>query len=423
MQICLALIGGRFWVVKRGADMDSALTTGRYEVKMFGEFSIRKGDVFVSKDQSRTKKVWMLLEYLIANRHSEISQEKLIDLLWGEEGCDSPLNALKNLVYRCRKMLSILDPEQKDNLIIFERNTYAWNNNIPMTVDIEQFDENYRLAVRSTASEEDEVRYFLNAISLYQGEFLPKSSYSSWVISKNVYYAGLYNECILRVAPLLSKDGDYEQVMRICEHAVELYPFEEQVHRLLLEAYLKQKQPGKALRHYQHTLELFYRELNVNLTEAFKDLYDEISSGVNRVEYDLNIIKQDLRETEEASGAFLCNYDVFKSLYRLQARSMMRTGQSVYVALFTLNNRLGDSPSEKVLQNTMPILQECVIGSLRKGDIVSKYSPAQYVVILPLTNFENGEKVLKRISNKFKLAYHGKEVVLSTRLKAIEPVK
>lgn len=223
--------------------------------------------------------------------------------------------------------------------------------------------------------------------------------------------------------PLLSKDGDYEQVMRICEHAVELYPFEEQVHRLLLEAYLKQKQPGKALRHYQHTLELFYRELNVDLTEAFKDLYDEISSGVNRVEHDLNIIKQDLRETEEASGAFLCNYDVFKSLYRLQARSMMRTGQSVYVALFTLNNHLGDSPSEKVLQNTMPILQDCVIGSLRKGDIVSKYSPAQYVVILPLTNFENGEKVLKRISNKFKLAYHGKEVVLSTRLKAIEPVK
>lgn len=102
---------------------------------------------------------------------------------------------------------------------------------------------------------------------------------------------------------------------------------------------------------------------------------------------------------------------------------MMRTGQSVYVALFTLNNHLGDSPSEKVLQNTMPILQDCVIGSLRKGDIVSKYSPAQYVVILPLTNFENGEKVLKRISNKFKLAYHGKEVVLSTRLKAIEPVK
>lgn len=403
--------------------MDSALTFEQYEVKMFGGFSICKGNVVVSKDQSRTKKVWVLLEYLIANRHSEISQEKLIDLLWGEEECDAPLNALKNLIYRCRKTLSVLDPEQKDNFIIFERNTYAWNNDIPMKVDIEQFDEDYHLAVRTATSEEERMRYFLEAISLYQGEFLPKSSYSSWVISKNAYYAGLYNECILRVAPLLSKDGNYEQIMRICEHAVELYPFEEQIHKLLIEAYLKEKQPGKALRHYQYTLDLFYKELNVDLTESFKDLYTEISSGVNRIEHDLNIIKQDLRETEQLNGAFLCNYDVFKSLYRLQARSMLRTGHSVYVALFTLNNQFGDTPAEKILQQIMPVLQKCVVDGLRKGDIVSKYSSAQYVVILPLTNFENGEKVLKRILNKFKLMYHGKEAVLSTRLKVIDPVK
>lgn len=140
--------------------MDSALTFEQYEVKMFGGFSICKGNVVVSKDQSRTKKVWVLLEYLIANRHSEISQEKLIDLLWGEEECDAPLNALKNLIYRCRKTLSVLDPEQKDNFIIFERNTYAWNNDIPMKVDIEQFDEDYHLAVRTATSEEERMRYF-----------------------------------------------------------------------------------------------------------------------------------------------------------------------------------------------------------------------------------------------------------------------
>lgn len=403
--------------------MGSALSAEGYQVKMFGEFSIRKGDVVVSKDQSRTKKVWMLLEYLIANRHSEISQEKLIDLLWAEEDCDAPLNALKNLIYRCRKTLSVLDPEQKDNFIIFERNTYAWNNAIPMAVDIERFDEVYRLATRASAPDDERLAYLLEAISLYRGEFLPKSSYSSWVVSKNAYYAGLYTDCIARAEPLLSKDGDYEQIIHICEHAVELYPFEEQLHRLLLQAYLKQKQPGKALRHYQHVLELFYHELNVDLTDSFKDLYDEISSGVNRIEHDLGVIKQDLRESEELDGAFLCNYDVFKSLYRLQARSMMRTGQSVYVALFTLNNQMGDTPSEKILQDAMPVLQDSVIESLRKGDIVSKYSSAQYVVILPLTTYENGEKVLRRITGKFRAAYHGKEIILSTRLKAIEPVQ
>ena len=400
----------------------SSIANEKLMIKMFGEFSIRRGHIVVSNDQSRTKKVWMLLEYLVANRHTEISQEKLIELLWDDEDCDAPLNALKNLIYRCRKTLSVLDPEGKVDFIKFERNTYAWNNQLPLEIDIEEFDDCYKTAMRSNCSVEKRVDCFLRAISLYQGEFLPKSSYSSWVVSKNAYYASLYNECILRVAPYLSKDGDYDQIIRICEQAVSLYPFEEQVHKLLLTAYLKQKQPGKALRHYQHIVDLFYRELNVDLTESFQDLYTEISSGVNRIEHDLNIIKQDLQEEEERGGAFLCNYDVFKSLYRIQARSMMRTGQSVYVALFTLNNRLGDVPLEKILESAMPLLQECVVQSLRKGDIVSKYSSAQYVVILPLTNYENGEKVLKRIANRFKMCYRGKEIVLSTRLKAIEPV-
>lgn len=395
----------------------------QYEVKMFGEFSIRNGDIVVSKDQSRTKKVWMLLEYLIANRHSEISQEKLIDLLWEDEDCDAPFNALKNLIYRCRKVLSVLDPAGKESFIIFERNTYAWNNNLPMMVDVELFDDYYRKAMSGAASEEERIFYFLEAVALYQGEFLPKSSYSNWVVSKNAYYAGLYNECILRVAPLLSKDGNYEQIARICERAVELYPFEEQIHRLLIVAYLKQKQPSKALRHYQHVLELFYRELNVDLTSSFKDLYDEISSGVNQVEQDIGVIQEDLWETDENSGAFLCNYDVFKSFYRIQARSMLRTGQAAYVALLTLNNHMGNVPSEKVLHSTLPVLQRCVVDCLRKGDIVARYSQAQFIVILPLTNYENGEKVLKRISNRFKAICHGKDVVLKTRLKAIEPVK
>lgn len=402
--------------------MGHSQTNEPFVVKMFGEFSIRRGDMVVSNDQSRTKKVWMLLEYLIANRNSEISQEKLIELLWDDEDCDAPLNALKNLIYRCRKTLSALDTDNTIDFIKFERNTYAWNNQLPMQVDTEEFDACYKAAMRPDCSDEQKVEHFLRSIALYQGEFLPKSSYSNWVVSKNAYYAGLYNESILKVAPYLSKDGDYDQIIRICEQAISLYPFEEQIHRLLLEAYLKQKQPGKALRHYQYILDLFYRELNVDLGESFKDLYEEISSGVNRIEHDLSIIKRDLMEEQENGGAFLCNYDVFKSLYRIQARSMMRTGQSVYVALFTLNNRLGDVPPEKILQDTMPILQECVVGTLRKGDIVSKYSPAQFVVILPLTTFENGEKVLKRIANHFKMCYHGKEVVLSTRLKSIEPV-
>ncbi len=50
-------------------------------IKMFGEFSIQYGSHIVTDDIGRVKKVWMLIEYLIANREKSISQEKLIEVL------------------------------------------------------------------------------------------------------------------------------------------------------------------------------------------------------------------------------------------------------------------------------------------------------------------------------------------------------
>lgn len=56
------------------------------EIQMLGEFAITINGNTITNLKGRTKRVWMLIEYLIANRHSDISIEKLIDVLWGEGG-------------------------------------------------------------------------------------------------------------------------------------------------------------------------------------------------------------------------------------------------------------------------------------------------------------------------------------------------
>ena len=42
------------------------------KVKMFGDFSISKGDVTVSDTDNRSKKVWSLLAYIIYHRNTTI---------------------------------------------------------------------------------------------------------------------------------------------------------------------------------------------------------------------------------------------------------------------------------------------------------------------------------------------------------------
>ena len=67
------------------------------KVKMLGGFSISFKDRELTDDQGRTKKVWTLIEYLLANYGTSVSQERLIEAVWPGEEYDNPLNALKTL--------------------------------------------------------------------------------------------------------------------------------------------------------------------------------------------------------------------------------------------------------------------------------------------------------------------------------------
>ena len=70
----------------------------------------------------------------------------------------------------------------------------------------------------------------------------------------------------------------------------------------------------------------------------------------------------------------------------------------------------------------MPQLKDCIVHSLRKGDTVSMYSAAQYVIILPLTTVEGGEIVMRRIVTRFNQMYKKTNLMLNTRLNAVDPI-
>ena len=63
---------------------------------MLDGFSIQSGGVKIDDSKSRTKKIWLLLAYLIFHRSRAVPQDELHQLLWGnEESKDDPQNALR----------------------------------------------------------------------------------------------------------------------------------------------------------------------------------------------------------------------------------------------------------------------------------------------------------------------------------------
>ena len=126
-------------------------------INMFGGFSIKAKDKILTDDTGRSKQIWNLLQYIILNRYSDVSQEKLIDVCWNDESSDNPVNALKNLVYRIRITLDSFFCDKNCNPIIFKRNTYCWNNELPCLIDVEEFEKAWKKTKQKNISDEEKI--------------------------------------------------------------------------------------------------------------------------------------------------------------------------------------------------------------------------------------------------------------------------
>jgi PleD family two-component response regulator len=137
------------------------------------------------------------------------------------------------------------------------------------------------------------------------------------------------------------------------------------------------------------------------------------------VETDLGLIKEELLEINQERGAFLCDYGIFKHLYRLEIRAAERSGQPFFICLMTLEHVHRSAPQREILLKAAESLKAILLSSLRKGDVVTRFSATQFIMMLPATTFKNGELVLERIRSRFNKAKRNPDILLKATL---EPV-
>jgi len=392
-----------------------------YRVQMLGSFSITSGDDVLSDTAGRMQQVWNLIEYLIVYRHKGVPQSSLIDMLWPDESSDNPANALKNLAYRARTLLSKSLPVEKESFILFRRNSYAWNEAIPCEVDIELMERAWRSA-NTAPSAEDKLANYLEAIGIYQGDFLPKSLMEEWTISLRTYYSSIFIDCVTRAFDMLISRERFPEAVQMCEKAVSLEKFTEKIHELLIRAYMAAGDHASALKHYYYVVDLFYSEMGIKVSSQITNLYNEITKTVNSIEADLDMIEEQLHEVEATPGAYYCPYEIFKNIYRIQSRFMLRSGQSFMVALVTVSDKDGNPPVTAVITEAMEELKTALTSSLRKSDIVSRFSPTQYVMLLGALTYENGQMVMGRIFERFKKRSTAFGISLHYNLLPVKPV-
>ena len=388
-------------------------------VSLLGGFTLELDGRSLSDDCNRSLKVWSVLSYLLLHRDRPVLQSELIEVFWSQDNGTNPVNALKTLLYRIRTMLDpLFHPEFPP--ILAQRGAYIWNPAVKCELDTDRFEALCRLADDKSLPREEQICLYRQALGLYQGDLLPKLGHQMWLVPLTAYYRGLYLSAVKALANLLDRAECFEEMQMICQQAAELEWLDEELHTLIVRSLLRQGKNRAALSHYESAVDLLYRSLKVRPSKALRALYTEIMSIEKDLETDMGVIMDGLREVAARPGAFACEYGLFEEIYRLEVRRAIRSGACPHLCLITVSLPDGRIPPLDVLSTAMDQLQAVLTHCLRKGDVISKFSGAQFVVLLPSISLENSNAVMNRVVSAFYMQHRRSFFKLTVGIRAID---
>ena len=360
-------------------------------IRMLGEFSLSCGSITISDTSSRSRKVWGLLAYLICSRERSISQKELMEQFWN--GNDNPENALRIALHRLRSLLDRLFPDAGRTLIWSRDGQCGWNREYPITLDSQRFEE---LSVSDAKEPEARLAQLLEALELYRGEFLPRLSSEVWAISSCAHFENRFLQVTLEAAGLLLERKDYTLAEALCKKAIQAEPYHEGLHQMLLRVCLAAGDSKSAAAVYEAFRKRLFTEFGIHPNEETRQLYLACVPGTADRLLPMEEVLAHLQEPEGVHGAMRCDYESFKLLCYAEARDMPRSGNTTHIALINVTGTADHALSSRSRERIMEQLGEVLRLDLHRGDILSRCSSAQYILMLPGADFENSCMICRR---------------------------
>jgi tetratricopeptide (TPR) repeat protein len=206
--------------------------------------------------------------------------------------------------------------------------------------------------------------------------------------------------------PALEKAGRFDEGISICRRALLIDPYSEKIHQYLMRFLLSQDNRQEVIKVYEDLSKLLMSTFNVLPSQESRELYHEaLSSMQNVTTVSPEMLLSQLGEQGQINGAVICDYVFFQKLYQAQARTVMRSGTVIHTVLLTLKNHRSKNVSQRSLSLAMDNLEKHMSLSLRKGDVITRCSASQFILMLHSANYENSCMVCRRFISSFEKKY------------------
>ncbi|MFA0815068.1 MAG: BTAD domain-containing putative transcriptional regulator [Anaerofustis sp.] len=386
------------------------------EIYMLGKFMILVDGHDIIEKLGNSKKKIDLLEFFILNRNKDISTFDLFDVLWPTNDNTNPESSLKTLISRLRADLKSFG---LNDVVITKGSYYAWNENLNASIDVYELDELCSDVKSSEGLTSQTEEKYERILQLYQGDLLPHSNLEAWVIPKSMHYHNLYLNALQKYIVLLKETKRFEDIIHACRKGLEIDAFDSTLNLELMVALVNLGKNKEALEQYKCTIGMHYTYLGMKPSDEILDFYKKLIAIERTSGGNIDTILNDLLEKDNDVGAFICEYAIFKDIYRINMRNLKRLGTSMFLALVSLDNidnsELDPIRLDKMMSELLMILKL----NLRKGDTISRFSPYQYALLLPTVNYQSGQMVMERMKKVFYKQFTTSEFMLNYKLKLI----
>ena len=147
-----------------------------------------------------------------------------------------------------------------------------------------------------------------------------------------------------------------------------------------------------------------------------REFYAQLNRSRRSLKFNLDAIRNELRQSANERGAFVCDYNMFKEIYNLEMRNLERLGTTMFLGVIMIGDA-DDSQVDYIRQdNIMAGLIEILRVNLRKGDIITHFAPTVVALLLPTVNYDTGSMVMERIRQLFYKRYPNSNIPFHHRL-------
>jgi DNA-binding SARP family transcriptional activator len=356
---------------------------------MLGGFTIRYKAAVLGEPRKRQSKVWKLIQYLVAHRTKTISLIELIDLFASGEHHGNPATAIRTMIYRARAILA--ESGFPEDLLISGGGGYTWNNEYPCFVDTEEFEKLINSA-QAAADENLRLDFLLRASELYKGDFLPQSVNEMWVHPLNRWYRIMFLNCAHDALLMLRERQMHSQTEMLASKALCVDPFDETLLEHLFHAMISDGKVAEAIGEYKKTEQLFFDTMGVELSDHLRSIFSDMQHLGEARDIPLDVVLKSWR-SDDLQGAYYCDLIVFKTIYQIEARSLVRTGRTVFVVRIDTKFVPKNSKAENIMQRLAVVIP----ATLRKGDLYTRSAGNQYMLMLHNLTQKNCEALTNRI--------------------------